>query len=173
MNIAPFLKLAAAATWTPRFKADQVRYIDQTIGRLGDIAPVAALAARRYIETAQRHTLAAANTELRKMAQDMEALRRQDLNLAASDDELSEWAKAKAKTGSDLVSQAERSDNPDTIATLLDEATDLATRYETACDPRLNRDQGIELAFYLAERLREDIVRRGINPVQAFEPREL
>ena len=129
MNIAPFLKLAAAATWTPQFKADQVRYIDQTIGRLGDIAPVATMAARRYIETAQRRTLAAANTELRKMAQDMEALRRQDLNLAASDDELSEWAKAKAKTGSDLVSQAERSDNPDTIATLLDEATDLATRY--------------------------------------------
>lgn len=54
----------------------------------------------------------------------------------------------------------------------LDEA-DLATRYETACDPRLNRDQGIELAFYLAERLREDLVRRGANPVQAFEPREL
>ena len=54
----------------------------------------------------------------------------------------------------------------------LDEA-DLATRYETACDPRLNREQGIELAFYLAERLREDIVRRGTNPVQEFEPREL
>ncbi|MBK8463416.1 MAG: 3-deoxy-7-phosphoheptulonate synthase class II [Nigerium sp.] len=50
---------------------------------------------------------------------------------------------------------------------------DLADRYETACDPRLNRDQGIELAFYLAERLREDIVRRGVNPVQEFTPREL
>ncbi|MFP5416609.1 MAG: class II 3-deoxy-7-phosphoheptulonate synthase [Actinomycetes bacterium] len=50
---------------------------------------------------------------------------------------------------------------------------DLANRYETACDPRLNRNQGIELAFYLAERLREDIVRRGTNPVQAFELHEL
>lgn len=53
------------------------------------------------------------------------------------------------------------------------EETDLAAHYETACDPRLNRAQGIELAFYLAERLREDIARRGVNPVQAFEPREL
>ncbi|MFT3877248.1 MAG: 3-deoxy-7-phosphoheptulonate synthase class II [Propioniciclava sp.] len=54
----------------------------------------------------------------------------------------------------------------------LDE-TDLADRYETACDPRLNRNQGIELAFYLAERLREDIERRGVNPVQEFTPHEL
>ena len=50
---------------------------------------------------------------------------------------------------------------------------DLSNRYETACDPRLNRNQGIELAFYLAHRLREDIARRGVNPVQAFEPAEM
>ena len=49
----------------------------------------------------------------------------------------------------------------------------LADRYETACDPRLNRNQGIELAFYLAERLRTDILRRGSNPVQEFVPREM
>ena len=49
----------------------------------------------------------------------------------------------------------------------------LADRYETACDPRLNRNQGIELAFYLAERLRNDILRRGTNPVQEFTPREM
>ena len=54
----------------------------------------------------------------------------------------------------------------------LDEDT-LFDRYETACDPRLNRNQGIELAFYLAERLREDIRRRGYNPVQDFEPQEM
>lgn len=50
---------------------------------------------------------------------------------------------------------------------------DLADRYETACDPRLNRNQGLELAFYLAERLNEDRNRRGHNPVQTFEPVEL
>jgi 3-deoxy-7-phosphoheptulonate synthase len=28
---------------------------------------------------------------------------------------------------------------------------DLATRYETACDPRLNRGQSLDLAFRVAE----------------------
>lgn len=32
---------------------------------------------------------------------------------------------------------------------------DLATRYETACDPRLNHTQSLELAFLLAEMLRD------------------
>lgn len=50
---------------------------------------------------------------------------------------------------------------------------DLENRYESACDPRLNRNQGIELAFYLAQRLREDIVRRGVNPVQDFVAQDL
>ncbi|HET6741836.1 MAG TPA: 3-deoxy-7-phosphoheptulonate synthase, partial [Kribbella sp.] len=31
---------------------------------------------------------------------------------------------------------------------------DLVNRYETACDPRLNRHQSLELAFMVAERLR-------------------
>ena len=35
------------------------------------------------------------------------------------------------------------------------------------------RNQGIELAFYLAERLREDIRRRGYSPMQDFEPQEM
>ena len=30
---------------------------------------------------------------------------------------------------------------------------DLATRYETACDPRLNHQQSLELAFLVAEML--------------------
>jgi 3-deoxy-7-phosphoheptulonate synthase len=51
--------------------------------------------------------------------------------------------------------------------------TDLTQAYETACDPRLNRNQSLELAFYLAERLTGDMRRRGVNPVQAFEPQEL
>ncbi|HEY9337053.1 class II 3-deoxy-7-phosphoheptulonate synthase [Kribbella sp. NPDC050459] len=33
-------------------------------------------------------------------------------------------------------------------------AEDLVNRYETACDPRLNRHQSLELAFLVAERLR-------------------
>ena len=34
----------------------------------------------------------------------------------------------------------------------IDEA-DLATRYETLCDPRLNHQQSLELAFLVAEML--------------------
>jgi 3-deoxy-7-phosphoheptulonate synthase len=34
--------------------------------------------------------------------------------------------------------------------------TDLSDRYHTHCDPRLNADQSLELAFIVAERLRRD-----------------
>lgn len=44
---------------------------------------------------------------------------------------------------------------------------DLANRYETACDPRLNRNQSLELAFQIAERLTDGRIRR-VNPVQEF-----
>ncbi len=33
------------------------------------------------------------------------------------------------------------------------EDADLATRYETVCDPRLNHQQSLELAFLVAEML--------------------
>ena len=33
-------------------------------------------------------------------------------------------------------------------------SADLATRYETVCDPRLNHQQSLELAFLVAEMLR-------------------
>jgi 3-deoxy-7-phosphoheptulonate synthase len=33
--------------------------------------------------------------------------------------------------------------------------TDLGGRYETACDPRLNTQQSLELAFLVAEMLRD------------------
>ncbi|MCL1838066.1 MAG: 3-deoxy-7-phosphoheptulonate synthase class II [Propionibacteriaceae bacterium] len=48
----------------------------------------------------------------------------------------------------------------------LDE-TDLISRYETACDPRLNRNQSLELAFTIAERLSKGIPGRS-NAVQAY-----
>ncbi|MFZ1410037.1 MAG: 3-deoxy-7-phosphoheptulonate synthase class II [Micropruina sp.] len=44
---------------------------------------------------------------------------------------------------------------------------DLANRYETACDPRLNRSQSLELAFQIAQRLTDGRIRRT-NPVQEF-----
>ncbi|MGO1972580.1 MAG: class II 3-deoxy-7-phosphoheptulonate synthase [Propionibacteriaceae bacterium] len=52
-----------------------------------------------------------------------------------------------------------------------DELTDadLSSRYETACDPRLNRNQSLELAFLVAERLTDGRVKRA-NPVQDFQP---
>lgn len=49
---------------------------------------------------------------------------------------------------------------------------DLASRYETVCDPRLNRNQSLELAFTVAERLRAGNGRRP-NQVQQFLAREL
>ena len=44
---------------------------------------------------------------------------------------------------------------------------DLVNRYETACDPRLNRNQSLELAFMVAERLTDGRIRR-VNPVQEY-----
>ena len=49
---------------------------------------------------------------------------------------------------------------------------DLASRYETVCDPRLNRNQSLELAFTVAKRLRSGRLRR-VNPVQQFDAKEL
>ena len=49
---------------------------------------------------------------------------------------------------------------------------DLANRYETVCDPRLNRNQSLELAFTVAQRLRSNRLRR-VNPVQEFRVKEL
>ena len=49
---------------------------------------------------------------------------------------------------------------------------DLANRYETVCDPRLNRNQSLELAFTVAKRLRSGRLRR-VNPVQQFDAKEL
>ena len=34
--------------------------------------------------------------------------------------------------------------------------SDLNDRYHTVCDPRLNAEQAIDMAFLLAERLRKD-----------------
>lgn len=45
---------------------------------------------------------------------------------------------------------------------------DLANRYETACDPRLNRNQSLELAFLIADRLTSGRIKR-VNPVQEFQ----
>jgi 3-deoxy-7-phosphoheptulonate synthase len=41
-------------------------------------------------------------------------------------------------------------------------AADLSRRYETACDPRLNIEQSLELAFRVAERLVADRRRRDV-----------
>ncbi len=47
------------------------------------------------------------------------------------------------------------------------EEADLANRYETVCDPRLNRNQSLELAFTVATRLREGRRHRD-NPLLDF-----
>jgi 3-deoxy-7-phosphoheptulonate synthase len=35
------------------------------------------------------------------------------------------------------------------------ESTDLGSRYHTHCDPRLNAEQALEMAFYVSERLKQ------------------
>jgi 3-deoxy-7-phosphoheptulonate synthase len=48
---------------------------------------------------------------------------------------------------------------------------DLANRYETACDPRLSRNQSLELAFLIADRLTDGRIHR-VNPVQEYQPED-
>ena len=45
---------------------------------------------------------------------------------------------------------------------------DLANRYETACDPRLNRNQSLEMAFLIADRLTSGRIKRG-DQAQQFQ----
>ena len=49
--------------------------------------------------------------------------------------------------------------------------TDLSDRYHTHCDPRLNADQALELAFLIAERLKEERAVQNAHalPVAAAE----
>ncbi len=49
---------------------------------------------------------------------------------------------------------------------------DLENRYESVCDPRLNRSQSLELAFTVAERLTDGSIKRP-NPIQEFVPVDL
>ena len=44
--------------------------------------------------------------------------------------------------------------------------TDLSERYETFCDPRLNAEQSLELAFLIAEELKQ---RRAVAPALAAQ----
>lgn len=49
--------------------------------------------------------------------------------------------------------------------------TDLKDRYHTHCDPRLNASQSLELAFLIAEMLREERTRRGTDTaLQSTKP---
>jgi len=46
---------------------------------------------------------------------------------------------------------------------------ELGSRYDTVCDPRLNTQQSLELAFLVADRLTTGRIQRS-NPVQAYSP---
>ena len=46
---------------------------------------------------------------------------------------------------------------------------DLSDRYHTHCDPRLNADQALELAFLTADRLKLERAANGVQPVAAAE----
>jgi 3-deoxy-7-phosphoheptulonate synthase len=47
--------------------------------------------------------------------------------------------------------------------------TDLHDRYHTYCDPRLNAEQALELAFLVAEQLKRERIARGRPMVEAAE----
>ena len=47
--------------------------------------------------------------------------------------------------------------------------TDLHDRYHTYCDPRLNAEQAIELAFLIAEMIKKERLARGRPDVEAAE----
>lgn len=49
---------------------------------------------------------------------------------------------------------------------------DLVNRYETTCDPRLNRNQSLELAFMISERLTDGRLKRG-SAIADFTPVDL
>ena len=49
---------------------------------------------------------------------------------------------------------------------------DLADRYHTHCDPRLNSDQALELAFLVAEELRKSVVAPSDEDEDSFEAAE-
>ncbi|MDF2200197.1 3-deoxy-7-phosphoheptulonate synthase class II [Cutibacterium acnes subsp. defendens] len=52
--------------------------------------------------------------------------------------------------------------------------SDLTNRYETACDPRLNRNQSLELAFIIAERLADSRIKRdAVSPLARFRSIDL
>jgi 3-deoxy-7-phosphoheptulonate synthase len=46
---------------------------------------------------------------------------------------------------------------------------DLALRYQTFCDPRLNAEQSLELAFLIAEELKARRAPNGARPAHAAE----
>jgi 3-deoxy-7-phosphoheptulonate synthase len=47
---------------------------------------------------------------------------------------------------------------------------DLASRYRTHCDPRLNASQSLELAFIIADRLRKSRISRNFAAVRELLP---
>ena len=68
-----------------------------------------------------------------------------------------------AKRGPGGAAAEEKSDGAERGALTEDE---LSHRYHTHCDPRLNADQSLELAFLVAEKLRAEM---AAAPLQAAE----
>jgi 3-deoxy-7-phosphoheptulonate synthase len=48
-------------------------------------------------------------------------------------------------------------------------AQDLGDRYHTFCDPRLNAEQALEIAFMTAELIKQERVARGVTIPDAAE----
>ena len=76
-----------------------------------------------------------------------------------------------ASIGLDAQASGARVTGWDPDRDALDESQ-LDNRYETLCDPRLNRNQSLELAFLVAERLTTGRIKRA-NPVQSYVPLSL
>lgn len=123
MNLRPFMDIPGAADWHPAFRAEQRHYIERMTR---PVEPLAMMLARAFADRARQADYAAANHELREAAQ---ALRRHDLNLSWSDEELADWCERKAQKGAALVSAAQITDSAEALADLVARGAALASRY--------------------------------------------
>lgn len=118
-----FLAFPAAETWNPTFRRNQVEWVARQVK---PVAPLATLLARGYADTARQHDYVQANLELASITRE---LRRHDLNLSWTDDELCRWCEHRAKKALPWLREAETTDQPEQIAAVIERAAELVGRY--------------------------------------------
>lgn len=142
IDAAPFLRFADADTWSPRFRFEQEKWLGEVLAPPANSAatvrePSALMLARGYVDTARRRDYIAANLELTAATQH---LRRHDLNLSWTDEELCRWCERKAEKAVPYLRTAERSEDPATILAAVLDAQAIAQHYDI--EPPSLEDKG-------------------------------